>query len=72
MEKSIVNIISVLLSMTLHADQTEVVPTAETTEHIKIKLENIVLEKNPWIGKAKNLNNTVRKTSNGKRMCYTV
>ena len=71
MEKSIANIISVLLSMTVHADLTETAHTAQATERIRIKLENIVLEKNPWLGKPRDLSNIAKKIYE-LDLCFTV
>jgi hypothetical protein len=61
MEKNIVNLIMVLASMTAPADQTEGAHTVQATENIKIKLESIVPEKNPWIGKPRDFSNMARK-----------
>jgi hypothetical protein len=51
MEKNIVNLTMAVVSMIVPAALTEGAPIAKATESIKIKLNPIVLETNPWLGK---------------------
>lgn len=63
MEKNIVNPIVVLLLGTLIAATTTTVPGAAVTEPTQITLENIVIERNPWLGTPRYPLNMVQATS---------
>lgn len=60
MAKNIVNITMAVVGLTLLAAPTEVVLGVKETELIRIDYEQIVLEKNPWIGKLKDLRHLTR------------
>jgi len=51
MEKNIVNLTMAVVSMIVPAALTEGAPIAKATENIKIKLNPIAPETNPWLGK---------------------
>jgi hypothetical protein len=72
MEKNIVNLIMVLASMTALADLTEDAHTVRETESIKIKLESIVPEKNPWIGKPRDFSNMARKKYDPEELYFVI
>jgi hypothetical protein len=61
MEKNIVSLTMAAVGMTLLVVRMEGAHTAPTTEPIKIELERLEPERNPYIGKPKSLNNVAKK-----------
>jgi hypothetical protein len=71
MEKNIVSLTMAAIGMIVPVDRMEGAHIAPATERIQIKLENIVPEKQPYIGKPKNLNNIAKEMRDIARLRFT-